>query len=196
MVTKWFEGKLANTLEADGWELVLAEEDHARLLAILPSGEDMWLAIREDRRKEDVLVERNGDLLLITERSPEPERFRHGARVRFEVSVPVVTELILKAMRKRKELQAEVPVTMVGAVLPGATVGIPWEGTVVFNGSAPLRLGIGELPSWMDYECGPNYLRLFGTPIESGDATVAVAGTNAHGAVVTQAVVIGVLPPE
>jgi hypothetical protein len=114
----------------------------------------------------------------------EPRKFPRGSCLCFEVTLSVVREEICHYDCCAEGDCACQVVEAAGMVLPPATAGQPWEGSVIFKGDLPMVMGAGALPAWMQAETGPNYLRLYGTPSGIGVYSIAVAASNCAGSAV------------
>jgi hypothetical protein len=181
MLFKPFTAVLNRTLEKDSYALPLSEENETRLLAQLPEGEETLLVIRDGLYSEEIRVVSDSGYIRIAERGvgeTEPRKFPRGSCLCFEVTLSVVREEICHYDCCAEGDCACLPAEAAGRVLPPATAGQPWEGSVIFKGDLPMVMGAGALPAWMQAETGPNYLRLYGTPSGIGVYSIAVAASN------------------
>lgn len=72
-------------------------------------------------------------------------------------------------------------VAYAGSDIPQGTVGVAWEGTVMFSGSLPIALVSNNTPAWMTVTMHTTHVKLSGIPTEEGAFTFAVAATNCYG---------------
>lgn len=173
---------LSGILYPDDVYLPLHREDHAKLMALIPNDEDgIYLTISDDLNKEYVLAfNQRGTIVLARGVDSEPRKFPRGSCVFFENSIPVTKWLVCN----HNCCDGDCPVDGVkpaGGVLPTATVGNAWEGTVVFSGDLPMAFGITGLPSWCRAEHEGNFVKLSGIPVASGSFSIAVSACNNRG---------------
>lgn len=183
MILKPFSATLNNTLTKDSGYLPLSVDDTNRLLSILPEEEEMILTLTDGLRLEWVRAENQCGVIVI-ERGyggSEPRRFARGTCVKFETSLPVIQWLICNYDCCENETCPCVAVDNAGIIFPAAVVGYPWQGSAVFNGDQPITFGITGMPSWMQAEWGSSFVRLYGTPMGSGNFTIAISATNCSG---------------
>jgi hypothetical protein len=190
MILKPFTAILTKRLEAADYTLPLTDGDTTRLLNQLGVGETSLLVLRDDIYTEEIEVENTCGVLVIKARgmgNTEPRKFPQGSAVCFEVTVSVVEYLICNFDCCSGAPCPPEPVTIAGFFLPAAVVGQSWMGMAIFNGATPMELTASGVPSWATTEVGANYVKISGVPTGAGTETMSVAGTNAAGAVVTQA---------
>ena len=177
MIYRDFHARLAAALDAASDTLPLTAGDEARLLDILPSGEEILLVLCDGLWKEQIKVSRTGDFLLVTGRrleGEEPRVFPKGSAIAFEVTVAVVRRLA--ADHHSDTLPAEVSTV----VVPDGKVGEPWQGVVVFLGGR-VKVSVCPLPDWVFAEEFPGHVAFSGTPPEAGTFSFAVAASNGTG---------------
>lgn len=179
MIMRDYSANLMGVLLPTDKFLNLSHRDLTALIAIVPDGEDIFLTIRDNAHVEYVMVTNQCGTLVLTRGlgGTEPTKFPFGSCVKFELSITVVEWLICNHNCCEGDCPCT-PVTSAGSVLPPAYVGVPWEGSFVFNGSVPMAFGVDGMPSWMNAEYGANYVRVFGTPFGAGQFSFAVSATN------------------
>jgi hypothetical protein len=122
---------------------------------------------------------------------PNPRSFPKGACMDGRVTYAGVKDLICNYDCCAGNCPCEA-VVAAGMALPGASVGQPWEGMVVFSGALPMALAVEGTPAWMAVTVGANFVQLAGTPTVAANYSLSVAATNCNGAVASQAVTLNV----
>ncbi|RQH06616.1 hypothetical protein [Paraburkholderia dinghuensis] len=123
--------------------------------------------------------------------APNPRSFPKGACVDGRVTYAGVKDLICHYDCCAGACPCEA-VAAAGMMLPPASVGVAWQGMVVFSGALPMALVVEGLPAWMSVTAGANFVTLAGTPAVAASYLLSVAATNCNGALASQAVTLEV----
>ena len=186
MKTEYFSAFLSERLEATDVYLPLSRPAEADLVSLLPGKDDyIFLTLKGDVHMETVKA-RNENGTLIIERGVEGTEavLHHYGTCVVSVSptvVAVMKDLICNYSCCEDGDCPCVGVAYAGAVLPEAHVGKVWEGSVVFAGDAPIKMGIDNAPDWMNVSQQGGLMRLYGTPAVSGTVPISVSATNCNG---------------
>lgn len=182
MILKPISLSLSDRLDAGDTYLPLTAADLAKLTAIVPSGESIYLTITDDLNKEYVLATSNAGTVTI-ERGVDSTAttFPRGSCVFFENSVPVTKYLVCNYECCSGECPVEA-VKSAGFVLPQAVVGDAYEGSFVFSGGLPMTFGITGLPAWATASYAGSYVKISGTPTAKGSYAISVSACNDQGA--------------
>lgn len=191
MILKNVSVSLNDFIEADDLYLPLTAGDLAKIKAVVPDGEQIYLVIEDNLYKENVLATNDSGTITIERGvASSARKFPRGSCVSFQVTVPVVQWLICNYECCASDCPVE-QVAASGVVSPAATVGKPWAGSAVFSGDLPMKFGIVGLPSWCEAAWSGNSVTLSGTPNVAGTWTVSVSATNDKGnAIAAQQIVI------
>lgn len=190
-----FSAQLREILPAEAAYLPLSPADTAKLLSLLPDGEETILTIYDNMYQEEVKVTNQCGSLVVErgQGGTTPQRFPRYSEVCWRITTSYVQWLICNYDCCASDCPCE-PVTSAGSVFPNGRVDEEWNGNVIFKGTLPMVFGVTNLPTWAEVEQGPNYVRIYGTPTSAQSWTVAVAATNCSGtgvAVVTETISIG-----
>lgn len=193
MIMQNFTAYLNAPLEADANFLPLSNADYARLKALVPVDEEIYLTVKDELYSEWVLLENKCDSFVLTRGVSDsvPRRFPKGSCVYFEPSVPVIKWLICNHECCVGDCPCD-PVTASGVSSTPGTVGTPWDGVAIFSGELPMELSASGIPTWAQAEIGANFIRIYGTPTSQGITNVAVAATNCSGKLATQLLAIDI----
>jgi hypothetical protein len=183
MIFKPFRSYLARHLEADELTLPLACHELDRLATLLGSeGESIYLTLRDNRHEEEIEVGIVCGLTVIRERGvggTTPRKFPRGTEIFFRVTVSVVERLVCLTDCCEEPCPCE-PVVYAGGGCPPGTVGVPWQGALVFSGATPMAIGC-QVPPWMNVVTDARSVILSGTPTSAGTYVVSAAASNCGG---------------
>ncbi len=181
MILKPFNANLAEVMYADDKFLPLNKHDMARLIELIPDGDETFLTIRDNLYTEYVRAENQcGTIVVHRGIDSEPRKFPRGACVFFETSLPVVKWLICNYDCCEGDCDCQ-PVELVREVSPAGKVGQEWYGRMNFRGSLPIRFGLGEVPDWVHVETQDHIVEFSGTPRAKGSFGITVSATNCQG---------------
>ena len=169
---------LSSRLDATDKYLPLDMRGQSELYSCLADGEYVILTISDERYTEIIKLE-NMDGTFVATRGIDgsvPRNFPCGATLTWSATPSVLAWYVCSY--ECDASCAREPVTYTGEYLPPASVGVPWEGTVNFNGSLPINIGVSGAPSWMQVVAGANYIRLSGVPTSAGTVVLTVGAAN------------------
>ena len=183
MILKPISLTLSDAMLADDTYFPLTQRDNARLLEMIPDGDEMFLTIRDNLYSEWVRAENQCGTIVVHRGvdDSQPRKFPRGSCVFFETSLPVIKWLICNYNCCEGEDCDCVGVTLERESLPTGIVNMPWEGRILFDGSFPIHFSIDGMPSWMKAEYEEHIVRLSGTPTGTGTFTVSISATNCAG---------------
>jgi hypothetical protein len=187
-----FSSNLTVKYTATDDDLPIARQHLDALMAKLQDGDHTYLTIHDGNYTEVIRVSGTCSTIVV-ERGFDgtaPHTFPEGSCVSFEVTPSVVKDLVCETDCCPAACD---PVKLAGNTMPASKMGVPFEGVVMFSGSAPMRIAVGIVPSWMSVAIGPNFARLYGTPTFTGSVIVPVSAAN-QGAMVSTTANIAIAP--
>lgn len=188
-VSELFDATLIAKLPADGVTLPISSDAKADLLALLEDTDNYTLmAIKSDQTYEVVRAKASGNSILITRALEGTAAVEHPMGACVALVSPLTLAAIKELVCNYDCCQGDctcTEVSFVGALIPPATVGVEWQGAVLFNGDLPITIGIDDAPAWITGTVQNGMMKLTGTPTKAGAFTFSVAATNCNGTAVT-----------
>jgi hypothetical protein len=172
-------------------DLPIAVQHLDKLMDALKEGDHTYLVIEDGAYVEVIRVSGTCSTIVIDRGldGTVARTFPRGSCVSFAMTPSAVKDLVCETDCCEPACE---PVTVAGAAMPAAKLGVAFEGVVMFSGSTPMRIAVGTVPSWMSVAVGPNFARLYGTPTFTGPVNVSVSAAN-QGAMVSTIAVITVV---
>lgn len=183
MIIKPFAAQINKAMTKESGRLPLKQDDENRLLLLIPEDDYMLLTISDGLYSEYLKVTNQCGVLLVErgQSGSEPHWFPNGSCVKFENSVAVTRWIMCNEDCCDGPCPCDL-VEFAGKALPSGKVGVPWEGSFIFKGDTPMKVGVSDgLPSWVSAEAGANYVRLHGIPNTVGSWAFSVTATNCTG---------------
>lgn len=183
-----FSSVLTTKYAATDDDLPIAAQHLDRLMSMLGEGDHTYLIIEDGLYKEVIRVSGTCSTVVVDRGldGTKPHTFPRGSCVTFTMCPSAVKGLICETDCCEPACE---PVTMVGNTMPVATVGVPFEGVVMFAGSTPIRIAVGPVPAWVSVSLGTTFARFTGIPTTAGSSVVAVSAVNQGAMVATSATI-------
>lgn len=193
---EYFSASLNAKLEATDVYLPISDAAAADLKALLTEPDQyMYLTLKDDTNFETVKV-RNERGTLMLERGIEGTTATTHPFGTCIVSVsPTVVALVKDLICNYECCNGPCPVTpptLAGISMPmQCNVGVEWNAAVIFDGTAPMTIGINNAPAWVQATQVGSTLILKGVPDKAETVTFSVAATNGNGTnIVSQPVTV------
>lgn len=184
LITKPFYATLTGKLMDTDQFLNLNPNSMMQLMSQMEEGDYTYLTISDRLNTEIVKATKTcfegGVMIERGQGDTEPRHFPFGSCVTFEVTTPVVKDLICNYECCDGPCVCE-GVAGAGITMPTGIVGVPYTGTAIFTGDTPMTLTAKGFPAWAEIFIGANYIRVSGVPNAVGTYEVGVAATNCHG---------------
>lgn len=185
---EYFSAYTSAKMSADDVHLPLCESAKADLLKLLENEDGYtWLSLIDESRMETVKVHNDHGTLILERGMEGTQAVPHPLGTCVRTVSPTVIAAIKDLVCNYQCCEGGCPcvsASFAGSVIPDATVGVPWKGSVIFNGDAPMQLAVNGGPAWLMVQARGNVLMLSGTPNRSGEYIISAAASNCGGTVV------------
>lgn len=171
-----------------------AKTDLANLLT--PEDSYTYLSIKSDQTYEVVKASLRSNSIYFERGQEGTEAVQHPLGSCVSAVSPLTLAVIKALVCEYECCDGECPcepVAFQGATMPPAVVGEPWEGTVIFSGTQPIKCGVNNAPKWLTATQQGGVLTLSGTPTAAAQLILSVAAANCNGTeVATETVALNI----